>query len=240
MTPEPKKTRKPVERDEPLNDLKSSDLAPKRRCPAMSRRTGEQCGRYCAPGFRTCRWHGSGNMKSKMAAAKRIAKASGYAADMLVEFMADPDVDVKTRTAIAQDLLDRANVVGKTAIELTVPEWEKRANANVVAAVVDWGELANMPGAQQVIDADLVDDYAPRDATLDISERQDVHREQRMAEVEAEVARLEPLPEPTPPWISEESGAQTATRQADEHRRATFAAEKAGKGLAPLTRRPRR
>jgi len=55
------------------------------------------------------------------AAAKRIAQASGYAADMLVEFMADPDIDVQTRTKIAQDLLNRAGVSEKTILELQKP-----------------------------------------------------------------------------------------------------------------------
>ena len=205
MTLEPRKTRKPLTRDTPLQDLKSGDLAPHRQCPATSKRTGERCKNMLSPGMRSCRMHGSGTRKSKMAAAKRIAKASGYAAEMLVEFMADPSVVVKLRTTIAQDLLSRANVTAKTAIELTVPEWEKRANA-ASAAVVDWGELRSLRDPN-VVDAEVVQDYAPQDATLDTSERRDEHREQRRAEVEAEAARLAPAPEPTPPWLSEESGA---------------------------------
>lgn len=238
MTLEPKKRRTPLERANPLNDLNSADVAPKRQCPKMSKRTGEQCKRYCAPGFRTCRWHGSATTKSKVAAAKRIAKASGFAADMLVEFMADPDVTVELRTKIAQDLLNRANVVGTTAIELTVPEWEKRAQSAVTGAVVDWGALAAFAPAADpnVIDAELADDW---NATLHISERPDPHREQRMAEVEREVAALPAVPEPTPPWLSEESGADTATRRADEHRKAAFAADKAGRSLTPRTTRRR-
>ncbi|OJX63903.1 MAG: hypothetical protein BGO95_06885 [Micrococcales bacterium 73-13] len=83
----------------------------------MSKRTGERCKRYCALGQVTCNMHGA-NGRSKAKAAKVIAGASGYAAEMLVEFMADPAVPVKDRTQIAQDLLNRANVVGKTNIEL--------------------------------------------------------------------------------------------------------------------------
>jgi len=206
----------------------------------MSKRTGEQCGRYCAPGFRTCNWHGSSNKVSKMAAAKRIAKASGYAAEMLVEFMADPKVDVKLRTSIAQDLLSRANVTAKTAIELSVPEWQKKADAAVTVVTVDWGEIANMPGADRgIIDAELVEDYEPQDATLDVSERPNPHREQRMAEVTEDLKRVIPQPEQGPPWVSNESGAQTATRLADEHKQAAFRADRASKGLSPRMTRPR-
>lgn len=242
MTLEPKKRRTPLERANPLKDLNSADVAPKRQCPKMSKRTGEQCKRYCAPGFRTCRWHGSATTKSKVAAAKRIAKASGFAADMLVEFMADPDVDVKLRTTIAQDLLNRANVVGTTAIQLTVPEWEKRAQSAVTGAVVDWGALAAFAPAADpnVIDADVVQDYEqPENATLHISERRDEHRERRMAEVEREVAALPAVPEPTPPWLSDEGGAETATRRADEHKQAAFKAEREGRSLTPRTTRRR-
>jgi hypothetical protein len=70
-----------------------------------------------------------------MSAARRIAEASGYAADMLAEFMADPDVDLKTRTQIAQDLLNRAGLSGKSEIEisatLTVPEWEAKMLSHI-------------------------------------------------------------------------------------------------------------
>ncbi|MGN7187256.1 hypothetical protein [Microbacterium enclense] len=110
--------KKPLGRAEPLND--ADLMQTHRQCPATSKRTGERCKRFCAPGQRTCLWHGSGTRRAKTAAAKRIAQASGYAADMLVEFMADPDVDVQLRTKIAQDLLDRSGVNAKQVMELTV------------------------------------------------------------------------------------------------------------------------
>ena len=241
MTLEPKK-RKPLTRDNPLEGLSSGDLAPHRQCPAMSKRTGERCKNMLSVGKRTCRMHGSATRKSGVAAAKRIAKASGYAADMLVEFMADPTVDVKLRTSIAQDLLNRANVVGTTAIQLEIPEWEKRIQGAVITgAVVAWGEVANMQSSADpnVIDGEVVEDWQPQNATLHVSERPDPHREQRLAEVEREVANLPAVPEPTPPWLSDESPAATATRLADEHRKAAFAAEKASNGLAPRTTRRR-
>jgi hypothetical protein len=250
MALEPRRRKpKAVERVEPLNDLRSGDLAPHRQCPAMSKRTGERCKRYCAPGFRTCVWHGSATKKSKMAAAKRIAKASGYAAEMLVEFMADPDVDVKLRTTIAQDLLSRANVTAKTAIELTVPEWEKRAKSAVVGAVVDWGELASMrPQADpNVIDAEVVqeDEAHEREWDRRLEAPHDPAPRQRVTEVERRIEALPPKPkriedDEQPPWLGTEGAAQTATRRADEHRRRAFEADKASNGLAPRATRKRK
>jgi len=97
------------------------------RCTATSKRTGERCRAWALRGAKTCRVHGSATRASKVAAAKRVAEASGFAADMLAEFMADPNVDLKTRTQIAQDLLNRAGVNGKQELEVTVgmvPGWE--------------------------------------------------------------------------------------------------------------------
>lgn len=246
MALEPKK-RKPLTQANPLHDLRSGDLAPHRQCPAMSKRTGERCKNMLSPGKRTCRMHGSATTKSKVAAAKRIAKASGYAADMLVEFMADPSVDVKLRTTIAQDLLDRANVTGKTAIELTIPEWQKRADASVVGAEVAWGELAAMarPEANlDVVDAEVVEDEAhEREWDRRLEAPHDAPSRTTPSEAERRVEALPVKPpsadDPLPPWIGTETGSQHAERLADEHRKAAMAADRAGKGLTPRTTRPR-
>ncbi|WP_334147572.1 hypothetical protein [Microbacterium sp.] len=112
--------KRPLERHNPLNDAHLMES--KRQCPAISKRTGERCKRYCALGMRSCRWHGSATRVAKTAAAKRIAQASGYAADMLVEFMADPEVNIDLRTKIAQDLLNRAGVSEKTVLQIGVEQ----------------------------------------------------------------------------------------------------------------------
>ena len=151
----------------------------------------------------------------------------------------DKSEPTPVRLAAIRDALDRAGLGAKQQIEIDakVETWEHKAEA----AVVDWGELAELmpPADPNVIDAEVVDDYAPQNLTLHDSERPNPHREQRMAEIEAELSRLPAVPEPTPPWLSEESGADTATRRADEHRKRAFAAEKASKGLSPRTTRPR-
>jgi hypothetical protein len=148
------------------------------------------------------------------------------------------------RLAAIRDALDRAGLGAKQQIEfsaeVTVETWESR----IEAAVVDWGELsALMPAADpNVIDAELVDDE-PHDRTRHDSERPNPHREQRMAEVAAEVKR--PKADPTaddglPPWVGEETGSKHAERLAREHKRAAMEADKASNGLAPRTTRRRR
>ena len=101
-------------KDEPSSAL----VGRKRQCTATSKATGERCKRYVSAGMRTCRVHGSATRRTKVAAAKRIAQASGYAAEMLVEFMADPATPLKDRVQIAQDLLNRAGLGGRQQVEI--------------------------------------------------------------------------------------------------------------------------
>ena len=113
-----------LSRVDPLQEIL---LTPNKQCSAMSKRTGEQCKNLAMTAQSVCRMHGGATRKSRVAAAKRIAQASGFAAELLVELMADPKVDLKTRTQIAQDLLNRAGVNGKQELEVTVgmvPGWE--------------------------------------------------------------------------------------------------------------------
>lgn len=144
-----KAVQKPLERVEPLNDAHLMESH--RQCPAMSKRTGERCKRFCAMGMRTCRWHGSATRRSKTAAAVRIHQASGFAAEMLVEFMADPEVDVQLRTKIAQDLLDRSGVNTKTIMELQ-PKSMSAFELAILGSVVEVDDNGNKIGPAYVDD----------------------------------------------------------------------------------------
>ncbi len=232
MTLEPKKRRgapPPTGRED---RMKSGTL-----CTA-TRRDGEPCTNYARLGATVCRKHGGSAPQVIRAAQVRLLMASDRLMAQLLLIAEDKSEPTPVRLAAIRDALDRAGLGAKQQIEIEarVETWEQK----VQAAVVDWSELAElMPAADpNVIDAELVEDE-PRDATLDVSERPDPHREARQAEVTAEVARVRPQPEEAPPWISDESGAQTATRRADEHRKQAFAAEKTSGGLKPRTTRPR-
>ena len=117
-------------------------LSPNRQCKAMSKRTGQQCGNRAMIAQRVCRMHGGATRQAKAKAAQRIQQAQNEAADLLVEFMADPEVDVQLRTKIAQDLLDRSGVNTKTILELQ-PKTMSAFELAVLSSVVDVDDDGN-------------------------------------------------------------------------------------------------
>jgi hypothetical protein len=50
-------------------------MANPRRCPATSKRTGEQCKRFLPPGAKVCKWHGGGSPQALAAQDQRQAVA---------------------------------------------------------------------------------------------------------------------------------------------------------------------
>lgn len=169
-----------------VTSIQDMYLSPKRQCTAMSKHTGQQCGRYAMKGLRVCVMHGGATRQAKAKAAERIQQASGYAADLLVEMMANPDIDVKTRTQIAQDLLDRSGVNSKTILQIGI-EPPKSFEAFVGDALVDVPVDDDDPN---VMDAEVIDDdtpLVPRDPEV---------RNRYDRAVFAEVERAQPLPTP--------------------------------------------
>lgn len=81
---------------------------------------GEPCKNRAIIGATVCRFHGGAAPQVKKKAAERIAEAAHDAAALLVQFMEDPKNDVKVRTQIAQDLLNRAGYAGKQSMDLTL------------------------------------------------------------------------------------------------------------------------
>lgn len=169
--------------DPKVTSIQDMYLSPKRQCTAMSKHTGQQCGRYAMKGLRVCVMHGGATRQAKAKAAERIQQASGYAADLLVEMMANPDIDVKTRTQIAQDLLDRSGVNSKTILQIGV-EQPKSFLDFVGDALVDVGA-----DDSNIVDAVVIEDddapLVPRDPEVQT-------RFDRAAFAEVERARLEP------------------------------------------------
>lgn len=207
-------------------------------CTARRKRDAQPCTNFAVLGASVCRMHGGSAPQVIRAAQVRLLMASDRLMAQLLLIAEDKSEPTPVRLAAIRDALDRAGLGAKQQIEIEarVETWEQK----VQAAVVDWSELAElMPAADpNVIDAEVVED-APRDATLDLSERPDPHREARQAEVIAEVARVRPQPEEAPPWVSPESGAQTLDRLAEEHKKRAYAADRATGGLKPRTTRKR-
>lgn len=108
------------------------------RCTAR-RKSGAECKNWAIRGGFVCRMHGGGAPQVKKKAAQRIAEAADDAAALLVQFMEDPKNDIKVRTQIAQDLLNRAGFAGKQSVDLTVSRFDELVETG--AFLVDLGEL---------------------------------------------------------------------------------------------------
>ena len=127
-----KKKRKRVRTEEPV------------RCIAHSSRTGLPCKKWPMKGQNVCRNHGGAAPAARRRAQERIALASDQAAAQLFAFMNDETVPHNVRLAAAKDLLDRANITGKTTVEVEVPLWREMLDG-IVATVPAEGATAMRP-----------------------------------------------------------------------------------------------
>lgn len=86
------------------------------------KRNGGKCLNYAIRGAKVCRYHGGSAPQVRAAAQVRILMASDLAAKKLVDLMQSEKVDDRVKLAAAKDLLDRANLAGKQALEVTVEQ----------------------------------------------------------------------------------------------------------------------
>lgn len=134
------------------------------RCKAR-RKNGQPCKNPPITGGAVCRMHGGGAPQVKRSARQRVLEAAEDAASLLVRLMADETVDLRVRVNVAQDFLDRANVTGKTAVEVEVKRYEHMLGA----AVEDGGVLTvvseDVLESGDIQDAQVVDPEATEDST---------------------------------------------------------------------------
>ena len=235
------------------------------QCTATSKRTGERCRAWALVGRKTCRVHGSATRLSAAKAQRVIAGSSGFAAEMLVEVMADPKVELKTRIQIAQDLLNRAGIAGKQQLEIGM-QTVREVYANIVARSVvdvrgpkpaDWDESLDgawedfagqraLPASADpnVVDAEIVEDdqrEQQHDAQVEAVERERVRRRRRGLDPELPPSveqRLRPQPTPAPS-IEQDPRHRSSVANRDDVTagRERFLLER--EGLAPRKRRRR-
>lgn len=93
------------------------------RCNAK-KRNGKPCPVYPMRGTNRCRMHGGASPQAQRKARERIRDAADHAAAALIGFMNNADVPWPTRLAAARDLLDRADVTGRTVVEVEVKPWQ--------------------------------------------------------------------------------------------------------------------
>lgn len=102
----------------------TEEVTSPRRCGAKRRRDGEPCRKWPLEGTNRCRLHGGASPQAQRKARERIRDAADHAAAALIGFMNNADVPWPTRLAAARDLLDRADVTGKTVVEVAVQPWQ--------------------------------------------------------------------------------------------------------------------
>jgi hypothetical protein len=102
--------------------------------------------------------HGGAAPQTRAKAQERILAAADPAAANLVRWMGDPKIEMRLRIQIAQDLLDRAGISGKTSVEIDANVTFNDFVAGVVASVDDGTEIANFHDYSRRLDgADIVD-----------------------------------------------------------------------------------
>lgn len=78
------------------------------RCTANYLTTGTRCRSVAAAGTTVCDKHGARLPTVQAAAAQRIGESARDMVDLLLKWVNDPEVDMKERVRIAQDMLDRS------------------------------------------------------------------------------------------------------------------------------------
>jgi uncharacterized protein YgfB (UPF0149 family) len=132
-----------------MSDVVADDRMDRKRCSAMSKQTGEQCGNSPARGQAVCRFHGGGSPQAKKAAARRLAAAAGEAA--VRKFGLDVSVhpgdallsEVSRSAALVVWLGDQLAGMGDEDVTVS-PEWqawmqERQHLARVSKAALDAG-----------------------------------------------------------------------------------------------------
>lgn len=183
------KKRKKAEGDQDpkVTEVRDMYLSPKRQCIAHSKASGQQCRRLAMRGLRVCVVHGGATRAARAKAAERIQQASGFAADLLVEFMASPEQDVQLRTRIAQDLLNRAGVSEKTVLQIGIDppksflDFVGDAIVDLEVSTDDLDGVKVSTKASDIIDAEVVVDDALDAAPMTRGDRAHNRDRQRAA-----------------------------------------------------------
>lgn len=150
------------------------------RCIAHSSRTGLPCKKWPMKGQNVCRVHGGAAPAARRRAAERIALASDNAAAHLITWMQDASVPYAVRLSAAKDLLDRAQVSGKTTVELEVPAWQQLLD----------GIVATLPTDGETPMRAFAEGRGGADALVVEAERVDAERELARYQAEPAGARV--------------------------------------------------
>jgi hypothetical protein len=123
-----------------------------------TRPNGSRCKREAEDGAVVCDQHGGAAHQVRRRAAERLIMTADQAAQMLVRMMEDTEVPFGVRAKIAQDLLDRAGLVGAQLHQI-IPMSEDpimRFFEGVFSDPRNWEENPPQPAIEErVIDLDV-------------------------------------------------------------------------------------
>lgn len=153
---------------------------------------GDPCRRRPINGGTVCPTHGGRAPQVRAAAQRRILAHADRAVAAVVAIMEDPATPSAVKLAAAKDLLDRNDLTGKTAVEITVKPWQELIDRIVVADAAD----ARVPEPDPLVQAQILkwNAEATEPSAWDTSS---IEPELLEAEVEAELVERR-SPEPAP------------------------------------------
>src|SRR4051794_22299579 len=116
------------------------------RCVAR-KRDGTPCRGRPLDGANVCRMHGGAAPQVRRKAQERLALASDIVVVKLLALAFDANTPDAVKLAAMKDVLDRAQVSGKTTIEVEVPQWQQLLDG-IVATLPTDGDTAMRPFAE--------------------------------------------------------------------------------------------
>lgn len=121
-----------------------------------NRRNGEKCLNYAIKGATVCRMHGGSAPQVRAAAQVRLLMSADKLMAALLKIALNEKVPLQHRLVAIRDGLDRADLGGKTSVEVTV-EKGKTFEDFVGEAIID----VEAEDDEHVLDAEVIEDDEP-------------------------------------------------------------------------------
>ncbi|MBS1695772.1 MAG: hypothetical protein JST91_26545 [Actinobacteria bacterium] len=152
------------ERMERLSEAWWASRAPEvaaRRCKARrSDGSGDRCSKAAMKGQRVCGTHGGKARRSMEAAKRRIAESADPAAAQLVKLAFDKKESAEIRLRATLQLLDRAGLNAKTAVEIT---HDVKPFEQIIEGISDQLEITSRADYRRSVGDDVPDDDGETD-----------------------------------------------------------------------------
>jgi len=131
----------------------SRSLTEKRQCSSTSKRTGQQCGQYVAPGFTVCKWHGAKAPQVQKTARQRLAEEVMPAIARLATERDNEEATPSERIRASTAILDRSGYGPSVNVQLDDARQSLVEKLRAIRSAVP-----DAAGELEVLDAEIVDD----------------------------------------------------------------------------------